>query len=235
MSADSKTDVWKMFDRISSTYDRVNRILSFGQDLRWRKKVARELPLRPHLEILDLATGTGDQLLALCNSGLSIHRMVGIDLAEEMMAIGRKKFDQTPFGKKVEFLRADAQKLPLAPNQFDAATFSFGIRNVPDPLASLLEIHRTLKPRGKALILEFSMPAPWIRPWFLFYLRSILPKLGGLLSNQIEAYRYLNRTIETFPSGKEFCSLMKEAGFLNLQERRMNFGSVTLYVGEKNE
>ncbi len=233
MTEQSQHDAWKMFNRISGTYDWVNRVLSLGQDLRWRSKVARHLPLRPHLEVLDLATGTGDQLLALCRAGLSIHRMVGIDLAQDMMEIGRKKFQKAPFAKSVEFICADAQNLPFKEGQFDAATFSFGIRNVPNPLQALREMHRTLKPNGKALILEFSIPSKWIRPFFLFYLRNILPKVGGLLSRQIEAYRYLNRTIEAFPSGDAFCALMKEAGFEEPKTYPMNLGSVTLYVGEK--
>ncbi len=222
-----------MFDRISPTYDKVNRILSLGQDHRWRKKAAAELPPRPHLEILDLATGTGDQMLAICQQNVAVHRLVGIDLAEEMMSIGRKKFDQTSFKSRVEFLRADAEKLPFKNESFDAATFSFGIRNVQSPPQSLKEIYRTLKPSGRAIILEFAMPPAWIRPFFLFYLRSILPKLGAVFSKDLEAYRYLNRTIESFPSGSAFCDWMRQAGFVNVREKRLNFGSVALYIGEK--
>jgi len=224
-------DVPKMFDAISPTYDLVNRILSLGQDFRWRKKVAKFLPLKPHLEILDLATGTGDQIAALYRSGASIHKAVGIDLAEEMLAIGRTKLKTIP---SVELRRGDAQKLVFGNESFDAATFSFGIRNVPDPLASLKEIHRVLRKRGKCLILEFSMPDRLIRPFFLFYLRKILPRLGGILSKNFAAYKYLNQTIETFPSGESFLALMKNAGFNSLKRIPMNFGSVTLYVGEKH-
>ena len=222
------SDVPKMFDAISPTYDMVNRILSFGQEVRWRKKVARFLPLKPHLEILDLATGTGDQIAALYRSGVSIQKAVGIDLAEEMLKIGRTKLKN-----KAELIYGDAQKLAFAPETFDAATFSFGIRNVPDPLSSLKEIYRILRPRGRCLILEFSMPNKWIRPFFLFYLRNILPRLGGLLSKNLPAYRYLNRTIETFPSGDAFLALLKTAGFSSLKQIPMNFGSVSLYIGEK--
>jgi demethylmenaquinone methyltransferase/2-methoxy-6-polyprenyl-1,4-benzoquinol methylase len=116
---------------------------------------------------------------------------------------------------------------------FDAATFSFGIRNVSDPLRALKEIHRILKPKGRSLVLEFSLPPKPIRGFFLFYLRHILPRIAGFISKNYQAYRYLNQTIEHFPSGKEFCLLMKEAGFLRLREIPMNLGSVTLYVGEK--
>lgn len=229
MKQQTQKDVWKMFDQISATYDRVNRVLSFGQDIRWRKKVAKCMPLKPHLEVLDLATGTGDQLIALFKAGLSIQRAVGIDLSEEMIKIGRKKVTAYP----VELLHGDAQKIPFADQTFDATTFSFGIRNVLDPLTSLREIHRVLKPKGRCLILEFSMPPKIIRPFFLFYLRNVLPKLGGALSKNFEAYRYLNQTIEAFPSGDAFLAIMKEAGFSSLRKLPMNWGSVTLYIGDK--
>lgn len=229
----SPSDIREMFNKISPTYDLMNRILSFGQDLRWRKKVARYLPLKPHLEILDLATGTGDQLAAIFRSGISIHKAVGIDVAEEMLSIGRKKLSSFP--QAVELLQADAEALPFASDRFDAATFSFGIRNVANPDTALAEIHRVLKPGGRCLILEFSMPPRYIRPFFLFYLRKILPRLGGWLSKQFEAYRYLNQTIESFPSGEAFLSLLRKAGFANLRKYSMNCGSVTLYIGEKSE
>ncbi len=224
------SDIPKMFDEIAPSYDFVNRVLSLGQDVRWRKKVARFVPLKPHLEILDLATGTGDQIAALYRAGLSIQKAIGIDLAEEMLKIGRSKLKAFPSAK---LLSGDAEKIPFAAESFDATTFSFGIRNVSNPLASLQEIHRVLKKNGRCLILEFSMPNRWIRPFFLFYLRKILPRLGGVLSKNLAAYRYLNQTIETFPSGDTFLALMKSAQFSSLRRISMNFGSVSLYVGEK--
>ena len=224
------TDVPKMFDEISPSYDFVNRILSFGQDRRWRKRVTRFLPLKPHLEILDLATGTGDQIAALYRAKLSIQKVVGIDLAEEMLRIGRAKLKKFP---SATLLRGDAQKLSFGEESFDAVTFSFGIRNVADPMASLQEIYRVLRSRGRCLILEFSMPPFWILPFFLFYLRKILPRLGGVLSKNPAAYKYLNQTIETFPSGDAFLAMMRNAGFASAKRMPMNFGSVTLYVGEK--
>jgi len=230
MTNETRTDVWKMFDQISKSYDRINRILSFGQDNGWRKKVAKEMPLKPHLEVLDLATGTGDQLIALFKAGLSIKRAVGIDLSEEMLKIGRTKVASN---LKIELIHGDAQKIPFEDQTFDATTFSFGIRNVGDPLTSLKEIHRVLKPMGRCLILEFSMPPPAIRPFFLFYLRKILPRVGGILSKNAAAYRYLNTTIESFPSGEAFLALMKEAGFSSLKKIPMNFGGVTLYIGTR--
>lgn len=227
-SNEEKVGVWKMFNQISVSYDLVNRIVSLGQDRKWRHAAAINLPPRPHLNILDLATGTGDQLVALEKSGFSIRRMVGIDLADEMMEIGKKKQIQ-----RAEFIHADAQNLPFRDSEFDAATISFGIRNIPSPLLALKEMYRVLKPGGRALVLEFSLPNRAVRPFYLFYLRKILPLLGGVFSKNFSAYRYLNRTIESFPSGEEFLTLMHDAGFSQLRRRSMNLGSVSLYIGEK--
>lgn len=218
-----------MFNQISPTYDVINRVLSFGRDVAWRKKVARHLPLRPHLHVLDLATGTCDQLAAFFQAGVSIHKAVGIDVAEKMLDIGRAKMAPYPVELKV----GDAQKIPFEADRFDAVSISFGIRNVENPSLALEEMHRVLKTEGKCLILEFSMPPKIIRPFFLLYLRHILPRLGGFLSKQNAAYRYLNQTIETFPSGESFLTLMRKAGFTKVKRISMNLGSVSLYVGEK--
>lgn len=228
MNDPSRKDVWKMFDLISPTYDRINRILSFGMDRHWRKTVAKHLPSRGHLKILDIATGTGDQALALLQSKASIASITGIDLSTEMLEIARRKLHH-----KAEFYRADAEKLPFPNASFDAATFSFGIRNVTQPLTSLKEIHRVLKTKGRCLILEFSLPPKPIQSLYLFYLRHLLPRIGGFLSRKPEAYRYLNQTIERFPSGRAFCLLLKEAGFNRLRALPMALGGVTLYIGDK--
>lgn len=218
-----------MFNQISPSYDRINRVLSFGRDLAWRKKVARHLPLRPHLQLLDLATGTGDQLLTFFQSGVSIHKAFGIDIAEEMLSIGRQKMQSYP----AELLVGDAQNIPFKADRFDAVSISFGIRNVANPSLALQEMHRVLKHRGRCLILEFSLPSRWIRPAYLLYLRHILPRVGGYLSKNPAAYHYLNETIETFPSGESFLALMQSVGFSELKQYRMNGGSVTLYTGDK--
>lgn len=221
-------EVWKMFDRISGAYDRTNRVLSLGMDQRWRRQAARSLPRQPNLKILDLATGTGDQILALLKSSASIESVVGIDLSNEMLEIAKMKLKG-----RAAFLRADAENLPFSEASFDAATFSFGIRNVVDPLRALKDIHRVLKPSGRCLILEFSLPPKPIRIFYFFYLRHILPRLGGLLTRNRAAYSYLNQTIERFPSGKAFSALMEKAGFDHLERIPMSLGGVTLYIGEK--
>jgi demethylmenaquinone methyltransferase/2-methoxy-6-polyprenyl-1,4-benzoquinol methylase len=228
-----KEDSWKMFNQIASTYDRINRVLSFGMDRGWRFKVASHLPAKKNLRLLDLATGTGDQLLALFEQGASIHKASGVDLAKEMLLIAKDKISSKLYKDKIDLICADAQKLPFDDNTFDAATFSFGIRNVPNPLLSLQEIYRTLKPQGKCLILEFSLPPEPIRSVYLLYLRHILPRLGNFMSKQPSAYTYLNKTIETFPSGDPFASLMRQASFHKITQRPMALGTVTLYIGTK--
>ncbi len=229
----SKENVWKMFDAISSSYDRINSILSFGMDRGWRKRVALHLPERKNLDLLDLATGTGDQLIACMENGALVKSAVGIDLASFMLDQAQTKIGSKPYHTKVKFQRADALKLPFRENSFDAATFSFGIRNVPDPASALKEIGRVLKPGGRCLILEFSLPPEPLKTLHLFYLRRILPHVGGFFSKNKAAYRYLNETIETFPCGAAFCSLMKSAHFGSIRQIPMALGAVTLYLGEK--
>ncbi|EKE08459.1 MAG: hypothetical protein ACD_17C00157G0001 [uncultured bacterium] len=227
MENPSRQNIGKMFDRISQTYDRTNRILSLGMDQSWRRALVRHLPEKTNLKILDIATGTGDQAHAFISSKKSIGSITGIDVSPEMLEIAKKKLPS------VQFLMANAEKLPFSKERFDAASFSFGIRNVENPIASLEEMFRVLKKNGRCLILEFSLPPKPIRMVYLFYLRRILPFIGGILSKDQEAYRYLNHTIETFPSGRDFCLLMKSVGFSKIKVVSMNLGGVSLYIGDK--
>ncbi len=221
------------FDPISKSYDRLNRILSLANDLRWRRKVASFLPQGP-LTLLDLATGTGDQIFTLLDTPNTIQRAIGIDLSDNMLALARQKLEKKPYKASVELHQGDAQALPFPNHSFDVCTISFGIRNMPDPLLALSEMHRVLKPGGRCLILEFSLPPSPIRQPYLFYLRHILPYLGGWISGHPAAYRYLNRTIEEFPSGAAFASWLEESQFRHITLHPMQWGAVTLYVAEKH-
>lgn len=168
-----------MFNQIANTYDKTNRILSLGMDLRWRKRVAKYLPDAKKMHLLDLATGTADQLIALFESkSTSIRSAIGLDIAAEMLLLGEQKIQTKPYAKQIELQIGDAMHLPFEKGSFHACTFSFGIRNVKDPLHSLEEIFRVLKPNGRCLILEFSLPPPPFKWPYLFYLRRILPWLG---------------------------------------------------------
>lgn len=236
MDGPNRTDIWKMFDQISGTYDRVNRAMTLGLDQYWRGQLAKYLPDKPNLYLLDCATGTADQILALMNKVPHIGQAVGIDLAEAMLSIGQEKIKRTPHASKVQLHAASALELPFPDATFDCATISFGIRNLTDTLRGLQEMHRVLSDGGRALILECSLPKnALLRKFHLFYLRYLLPKIGGWLSSQKDAYIYLNKTIETFPSGPAFLSLLSEAGFATTSAHPFLGGVVTLYIGNKEQ
>jgi demethylmenaquinone methyltransferase/2-methoxy-6-polyprenyl-1,4-benzoquinol methylase len=214
-----------LFDQIASTYDKVNRLLSLGLDKRWRRRLASSLPFNAR-SVLDLATGTGDQLIA--NQKIACQAShLGIDLSSEMIALAKKK------APHASFQIGDIQKLPLRSSFFDAATLSFGIRNVPSVALALSEIHRVLSSKGKLLILEFSLPPFPLKKPYLFFLRHLLPRVGSLFSSHPTAYRYLNQTIETFPYGDAFAKHLKEAGFSSIRYDYLALGAVCLYSAIK--
>ncbi len=230
----SRKEVWKMFDRIAHRYDLLNRLLSFGQDIIWRKRVAKHLPVRNELHILDVATGTGDLLITLFEQNPNVQSGVGIDMAEKMLAFGRPKLQKHGVADRFFLQTGNAMDIPFGENTFDATTISFGIRNVADVLVGLKEMRRVLKPGGRAIVLEFSLPKnKLMRHLYLFYFRHILPRLGGLISGDSFAYRYLNETVETFPYGEDFCKLMRHAGFQNVGMTPLTFGIATIYRGDK--
>lgn len=223
-----------MFDRIAHRYDLLNRLLSLWQDVRWRNRLAEELPDRDNLRVLDMATGTADVLLSLHQKNRRINRSVGIDPAARMLGMGRQKIVERGLQTVISLLPGDAMAVPCKTERFDAATIAFGIRNVPDVPLALREMYRVLKPGGRALILEFSLPDNRLfRRLYLLYFRHVLPRIGGLISGNFYAYRYLNRTVETFPYGEAFSVLMREAGFANLRRRKLTLGVATIYIGEK--
>ncbi len=223
-----------MFDRIAKRYDLLNRILSFRRDVAWRRFLYERLPEGSGLEVLDLATGTGDVLLGLAAAGEKVATGVGLDKSSKMLAYGARKVEERGLSGKLKLMRGDASDLGIRGNCFDAATMAFGIRNVPDVGRTLREIGRILKPGGRVLILEFSLPGNRIiRGLYLFYFRHILTRIGAIVSGDQDAYRYLNRTVEEFPRGEAFCSLMRDAGFKSVKAHPLTFGVATLYQGDK--
>lgn len=230
----SRQNVGSMFDRIAHRYDLLNRLLSFGTDVRWRKRLSKHLPAGGQLQVLDLATGTADVLISLEKNCPRVQRGTGVDLSFGMLSHGLPKLRALGLAQRFRLLQGDAQRLPLPTAAYDAVTISFGIRNVLNVDAGLREMHRILKPGGRALILEFSLPAnPLFRAGYLFYFRHVLPRIGALLSGDGHAYRYLNQTVETFPYGQAFCSLMENAGFQSVRAHPLTFGIATLYQGDK--
>jgi len=226
----SQKEITEMFDKISLNYDRVNRIASFGIDKRWRKQLLRHLPPFP-IDLLDCATGTCDQLLLLAKHP-QVKRAVGLDLAEQMLAIGRKKVALSSLQDKIELVCGSATEIPSKNESYDCVTLSFGIRNVVGDC--LPEIYRVLRPKGRILILEFSLPKNrLIHSFHSFYLRRVLPFIGGKISGHRSAYEYLGRTIEAFPYGKDFLKRMEKVGFTKLSAHPLTFGVATLYRGDK--
>jgi demethylmenaquinone methyltransferase/2-methoxy-6-polyprenyl-1,4-benzoquinol methylase len=223
-----------MFDRIAHRYDLLNRLLSMGTDKAWRKTMRRYLPGEGPLELLDLATGTADVLLFLERTSGRIARGVGLDMSAGMLSYGQEKVERAGLSRKLKLTHGDATCLPIASESFDAVTISFGIRNVLDVDAALREMLRILRPGGRALILEFSLPgSALVRVPYLFYFRNILPLVGGAISGDTQAYRYLNKTVETFPFGEDFLQLMRNAGFANTRAIPLSFGIATLYMGDR--
>jgi len=231
----NKSDSPRMFDRIAPRYDLLNRLLSGRRDVAWRKRLAANLPEQTDLEILDLATGTGDVLLSAFENRDNVGFGVGLDPAGRMLAVAQDKFQTAGFTDRVSFIRSDAMMLPFADGCFDAVTIAFGIRNVTDVSVALKEMGRILRPGGKALILEFSLPEnKIIRTGYLCYFRYLLPRIGSIISGDARAYRYLNQTVETFPYGQAFCTLMEQAGFQQTKAEPLTMGISTLYTGLKH-
>ena len=233
-TAPSRHDAHRMFDRIAHRYDLLNRLLSMRRDVAWRREMARQLPEGPELRLLDLATGTGDVLIELQQRCPRVTRGVGLDMSAGMLAHGAEKLERRRLGGRFGMVRGDAVHLGVGDATFDAVTIAFGIRNVLDVGLALREMRRVLKPGGRALILEFSLPPnAFLRFGYLLYFRHVLPRVGGLVSGDSGAYRYLNQTVETFPYGNAFADRMREAGFSHVTLTPLTFGIATLYRGDK--
>lgn len=223
-----------MFSRIALKYDLVNHILSFGQDYFWRRKVAACLDTHKNITLADLATGTGDILVSLLRRRADIARALGIDISNEMLAVCKKKLTRLSLDNRAELIRCDAAHTPFDDNSFDVVTMAFGIRNMPDVPAALTEIRRILTPAGKAVILEFALPANRIvRSMYLLYLKSILPVVGGAVSGDYRPYRYLSRTIESFYSPFELTRCMIDAGFEDVAVQPLSLGVAYIYSAVK--
>jgi len=229
----AEADSWRMFDRIAGRYDLLNRLLSMRRDVAWRKRLAKSLPDGEALRVLDLATGTADVLLNLHANTGRVALGIGVDKSPGMLEIGKEKVRDSG-AKCLSLVRGDAEFVGFQGESFDAVTIAFGIRNVPDVPAALREMHRVLRPGGRALILECSVPAnPLLRAPYLVYFRHILPRIGGYISGDADAYRYLNLTVEAFPRGEDFCALMRDAGFENVTHAPLTFGVAALYTGDR--
>ena len=226
--------VYSMFDRIASRYDFLNHFLSGGTDIIWRRKLVRMAKSDPNLEVLDVATGTADLAIAFVKKRNNIKNVIGLDMAKEMLAIGDEKLKDMGLTDKVQLKQGDASKLKYKSESFDVLSISFGIRNVAEYERALKEFHRVLKHQGECFILEFSLPSNKIvRVLYLFYFRYILPILAGIVSGSLSAYRYLNKTVESFPHGDAFAEKLTAAGFKDVQQHKLTFGIETIYHAKK--
>jgi len=223
-----------MFDGIARRYDLVNRVMSLGLDLRWRRALVEALVSAAPAdgEILDVATGTADVALALAAAAPGI-RVVGLDPSDLMLAQGRRKAVESGLAGRISLDVGDGQALPYADRRFDAACVSFGIRNFPDRLSGLKELARVTKMGGRVAILELAEPrgTGLLGRAARLHVRHVVPRIGGLLSGSRE-YRYLQRSIAAFPAAEEFLGLMRAAGLCEVTARPMTFGAVVLFVGE---
>lgn len=227
-----KEQVANMFNNIAHKYDFLNRSLSMGIDIIWRKKAIAQLKELKPKTILDVATGTGD--VALEAMSLNPERITGIDISVGMLELGRQKVAKRNLSQKIELLEGDSENLPFADNNFDAVTVAFGVRNFENLLKGLTEINRVLRPGGKLVVLEFSQPRSFpIKQLYWFYFNNILPLFGKMLSKDDSAYTYLPESVKVFPDGAQFLSVMKQAGFAESRQKTLTFGIASIYTGTK--
>jgi demethylmenaquinone methyltransferase/2-methoxy-6-polyprenyl-1,4-benzoquinol methylase len=228
-----KEQVALMFDQIAPQYDFLNRFLSAGIDISWRKKTLLKLKKDNPQFILDVATGTAD-LAIMASRLLTPQKITGIDISEGMLELGRKKILQGGLQEQVTLYTGDSEAIPMNNDQFDAVTVSFGVRNFQNLEKGLQEILRVLRPGGKLVVLEFSRPSlPGVQQLYNLYMNFVTPGVGRIFSKSRTAYQYLNDSVQKFPEGKDFVSIMEKTGFKNTSLQRLSLGICTIYMGEK--
>ena len=233
-SDSKKEQVARMFDGISGRYDLLNRLLSMGIDIRWRRVALRMLRERgiPG-RVLDVATGTADLALALA-ADLPEAEVIGVDLSEGMLGVGRQKVERNGLRARVRLEQADAENLPFVDGAFDAVTVAFGVRNFENLDKGLGELQRVLRPGGHLMVLEFSRPtSPLVKGLMNLYSRSLMPALGGWLSKDRAAYAYLPASVQVFPEGDAFEERLQRAGLQPLRQRRLSMGISSVYIARK--
>ncbi|MBO5225613.1 MAG: bifunctional demethylmenaquinone methyltransferase/2-methoxy-6-polyprenyl-1,4-benzoquinol methylase UbiE [Parabacteroides sp.] len=227
------TQVKRMFDSIAGTYDQLNHTLSFGIDRIWRKKgIAYLRPFAPK-SILDIATGTGDLAISM-QRNLNADRIIGADISEGMMDVGRQKVAEAGLSEHISFEYQDCTALTYAEDSFDAVTAAFGVRNFEDIEQGIREMHRVLRPDGHVMILELSTPEHFpMKQLYSIYSKWVIPTIGRLFSKEQSAYSYLPASIKVVPQGKVMTDLLSRVGFSEVQARTLTFGICSLYTGTK--
>lgn len=227
-----KQQVTQMFDNISKEYDGLNRVISFGIDIKWRNKVVDIVTQAKPENILDIATGTGDLAISLVKT--NAQNIVGLDISDGMLEVGRKKINTKNLDDKISMVVGDSENLPFEDNSFDAITVAFGVRNFETLEKGLAEIYRVLKPKGIFVILETSVPtkSPF-KQGYNFYTKYILPTIGKVFSKDQSAYSYLCESASVFPFGEELNNILREIGFNNVVDQPQTFGVATIYSASK--
>ncbi|MBK5213029.1 MAG: bifunctional demethylmenaquinone methyltransferase/2-methoxy-6-polyprenyl-1,4-benzoquinol methylase UbiE [Flavobacteriaceae bacterium] len=232
-SEGKKKQVEQMFDTISENYDDLNRVISLGSDIKWRKKVIKMVAEKNPKTILDIATGTGDLAIQFAEK-TSAEKIVGLDLSEGMLSVARKKVLGKKISEKIEFVQADSEALPFGDNAFDAITVSFGIRNFENLEKGLSEILRVLKKGGFFVILETSVPAKFpFKQGYHLYSKTILPLVGRVFSKDKVAYKYLSESASAFPHGEKLNNILRKIGFKEVKNKPQTFGVATIYNATK--
>lgn len=231
-SLGKKEQVAQMFDNISGNYDGLNRVISFGIDVSWRKKVLQLVANTHPKTILDIATGTGD--LAILMTKTNAEKIIGLDISAGMLDVGRKKIENRKLSDKIEMILADSESMPFDNNTFDAITVAFGVRNFENLEKGLSEILRVLKPNGIFVILETSIPekTPY-KQGYAFYSKNILPVIGKLFSKDNVAYQYLSESASAFPYGEALNDILRKTGFTSVIAKPQTFGVATIYSASK--
>ncbi|MBT8182736.1 MAG: bifunctional demethylmenaquinone methyltransferase/2-methoxy-6-polyprenyl-1,4-benzoquinol methylase UbiE [Eudoraea sp.] len=227
-----KQQVTQMFDAISGNYDGLNRVISFGIDIKWRNRVVAILKKRNPTKILDIATGTGDLAINLVKTGAE--QIIGLDISKGMLEVGKKKVTEKGLDTTIEMVVGDSENLPFDDQTFDAVTVAFGVRNFENLEKGLAEIYRVLKPSGTFVVLETSVPtkSPF-KQGYWFYTKSILPLIGKMFSKDRSAYTYLSESAAVFPYGQAFNNILGKIGFIAMENKPQTFGVASIYVASK--
>ena len=232
-NSSKKKQVEKMFDSISFEYDKLNRLISAGNDIKWRKTIYKIAERLNPIDILDIATGTADIALEL--SKIEGSKITGLDISEKMLDVGRQKVTERNLENKVSLVSGDAENLNFSKSTFDLISIGFGVRNFQNLEKGLLESFRVLREGGTLIILETSVPQNrLVKLFYLLFSRTFIPLVGSLFSKDKKAYKYLQKSAEEFPSGENFSQILKSCGFKNVQIMPLMLGASSIYVAKKN-
>ncbi len=228
-----KQQVTKMFDTISKDYDGLNRVISFGIDIKWRNKVVDIVSKSKPNTILDIATGTGD--LAICLTKTNAKEIIGLDISEGMLEVGKQKIANKQLDDTIKMIIGDSENLPFDDNTFDAITVAFGVRNFENLDKGLSEILRVLKPNGTFVILETSVPTKTpFKQGYKFYTKYILPTIGKIFSKDRSAYSYLSESASIFPYGEALNNILRKNGFIDVSNKPQTLGVASIYIASKS-